>query len=75
MAFMDAFTNHFAVLGQRLDGEGPVEVTLLGPGDRATGLPGRVLQAPGNDVWLFCRCLVDGPGSFEFACHAGAARK
>lgn len=61
LALMDAFTNHFAVLGQRLEGQGPVEVTLVGPRDHATDLPGRVVRAPGHDAWLFCRCLVEGP--------------
>ena len=73
MAFMDAFTNHFAVLGQRLDGEGPVEVTLVGPGDHATRPTGRVLHAPGHDVWLFCRCLVEGPEDLPNS-HAMQAR-
>jgi hypothetical protein len=61
IAFMDAFTNNFAVLGQRLEGEGPVEVTLVGPRDHATEISGRVIRAPGHDVWMFCRCLVVGP--------------
>jgi len=61
IAFMDAFTNNFAVLGQRLDDEGPVDVTLAGPRDHGTSAPGRVMRAPGHDVWMFCRCLVEGP--------------
>ena len=60
VALMDAFTNHFAVLGQRADGCGPVEVTLLGPGQHDAVCSGRVIRAPGNDVWLFARWLVDG---------------
>jgi len=60
LALMDAFTNHIAMLGQRLDGSGPVDVTLLGPGQPDAAVPGRVIRAPGNDVWLFGRWLVDG---------------
>jgi hypothetical protein len=60
LAFMDAFTNHFAMIGQRLDGSDPVDVTLVGPSQHDAVLPGRILRAPGNDVWLFSRWLVDG---------------
>ena len=60
-AFMDAFTNHIAMLGQRLDGTGPVEVTLLGPAHHGLSVEGRSIRAPGDHVWLFARCLVDGP--------------
>lgn len=61
LAFMDAFTNHFAVVGQRLEEAGPVELCVAGPGDADETEGARVIQAPGHDVWLFCRCLVDGP--------------
>ncbi len=60
VAFLDAFTNNFAMLGQRLDNCGPVDVTLAGPGHRDALVPGRLIQAPGNDVWLFGRWLVEG---------------
>lgn len=60
VALMDAFTNHFAMLGQRLDGVGPVDVTLLGPAQHDAVVSGRVFRAPGNDAWLFARCLVEG---------------
>lgn len=60
LAFMDAFTNHFAMIGQRRDGSVPVDVTLVGPGQQDTELPGRIVRAPGNDVWLISRWLVDG---------------
>ena len=65
VALMDAFTNHVAMLGQRLNGCGPVDVTLLGPQAANTlGAPGsRIIRAPGNDVWLFARWLVDGKDS------------
>jgi hypothetical protein len=61
LAFLDAFTNHFAIVGQRLDGAGPVDLWVTGPGEKGDAPPGRVVKAPGNDAWLFIRCLVDGP--------------
>ena len=60
VAFLDVYSNNFAMLGQRLDGVGPVAVTLVGPDGDARGIEGRVIRAPGNDVWLFGRWLVDG---------------
>ena len=60
VAFLDAFTNNFAMLGQRLDNCGPVDVTLVGPGQPDAVQPGRLIRAPGNDVWLFGRWLVEG---------------
>jgi hypothetical protein len=65
IAFMDAFTNNFAVHGQRREGRGPVDVVLVGPRDRAAGVPGRSIQAPGDDVWMFCRSLVEGPQDLQ----------
>lgn len=69
VALLDAFTNHFAMLGQRLDGQGPVDVTVVDPSHRDAALQGRVIHAPGNDAWLFGRWLVDGPGDLPQA-HA-----
>lgn len=69
VALMDAYSNHFAMLGQRLDGSGPVDVTIAGPRHHQDKLPGRVIRAPGNDAWLFGRCLVDGPDDLPEA-HA-----
>lgn len=61
LAFMDAFTNHFAVIGQRLAGSGSLNFTVIGPDHDTSDIAGRVVQAPGQDAWLFCRCLVEGP--------------
>ncbi len=69
LAFMDACTNHFAIVGQRLDGTGPADVTLIGPGQRASADAPRVIQAPGLDVWMLGRWLVDGPHDLP-QCHA-----
>lgn len=61
VAFMDAFSNNFAMVGTRLDGVGPVTLTLVGPHHTGPLPGGRVLRAPGHDVWLFARWIVDGP--------------
>lgn len=65
VAFMDAFTNNFAIIGQRQEGAGPVRVTLVGPRGSAGPEAGRVIRAPGNDVWLFARWLVDAEGDLS----------
>ena len=69
VAFIDAFSNNFAMIGQRLDGTGPVTVTLVGPRHAGPLPAGRVLHAPGDDVWLFGRFIVDGPDDLP-AAHA-----
>lgn len=69
LAFMDAFTNHFAIAGQRLDGTGPVDLWIVGPDAQAHAPGGREIRAPGSDAWLFVRCLVDGPDDLPNA-HA-----
>lgn len=60
LAFMDAFTNHFAIVGQRLNGTGPVDFRVVGPNEPAGQPSDREIRAPGLDTWLFIRCLVDG---------------
>lgn len=69
IALMDAFTNHFGLLGQRLDGVGPVEVSIVGPAHRGMRLPGPTIFAPGDDAWLFARFLVAEPHDLP-AAHA-----
>lgn len=61
IALMDAFTNHFSVLGQRENGVGPVDVWLVSHGHQGQMPEGTIITTPGDDVWMFCRCLVDGP--------------
>lgn len=61
VAFMDAYSNNFAMIGTRLDGTGPVTLTLVGPHHAGVLPEGRILRAPGKDVWLFARWIVDGP--------------
>ncbi len=69
LAFMDAYTNHLAMAGQRLDGTGPLDLTLVAPGQDAPPAAARVIRAPGQDVWLLCRWLVDGAQDLP-QCHA-----
>ncbi|MEN9315898.1 MAG: hypothetical protein RIS35_2291 [Pseudomonadota bacterium] len=69
VAFLDAYSNNFAMIGTRLDGAGPVSLTITGPGHAGPMPAGRVLRAPGNDVWLFARWIVDGPDDLPNA-HA-----
>lgn len=70
VAMMDIFTNNFAMLGSRLDGEGPLQVVVAGPawqGSAPTGM--RVVRAPCNDVWLLARWLIEGAHDTD-AVHA-----
>jgi hypothetical protein len=67
VALMDAYSNHFAMLGTRLDGVGPVTVTLVGPRHAGPLPAGRVLRTPGDDVWLLGRWIVDGPADLPAA--------
>ena len=61
VALMDFFTNHIAVLGSRLDGPGPVMASLVSARWTGARPAGRVIVAPGDDVWLLGRWLIDGP--------------
>lgn len=69
LAFLDVFTNHFGIVGERLDSTGPVDLWILGPGEQESVPDRREIRAPGNDAWLFIRCLVDGPDDLPNA-HA-----
>jgi hypothetical protein len=60
VALLDIFTNNFAVLGRERDGEGPVEVTVVGPGWRGPVPAGRIVRSPSHDVQVVVRLLVDG---------------
>jgi hypothetical protein len=61
LAFLDAFTNNFAVVGSRQWGTGPVRLRLVRSDVESTIDGASIITAPGNDVWLFARFLVDGP--------------
>jgi hypothetical protein len=60
IALLDIFTDNFAVLGRQHDGDGPIDLVVVGP-DWPAPLPaGRVVRAPSNDVQVVGRFLVDG---------------
>ena len=59
IALLDIFTNNFAVLGRQHDGDGPLDVVVVGPGWTGPVSKGRVLRAPSNDVQVVGRFLVN----------------
>jgi hypothetical protein len=62
VAFVDAATDNFATLGQRTTGTRAGEFLIVGP-DWVSPLPdgARVIRAPGNDVLVLLRIVVQGP--------------
>lgn len=62
VAFVDAATDNFATLGQRTTGTRAGEFLVVGP-DWVSPLPdgARVIRAPGNDVLVLLRVVVQGP--------------
>ena len=60
VSFLDASHRIFALRGQRMNDQGPVKMTLVGPQHDASITDGEVVKAPGHDVWLFARWLVEG---------------
>lgn len=65
LAFMDAYTNNFAILGTRTTGGAGGTYRLVGPNDAAEGR--NVVRSPTNHVWALARILVDGPEDMEAA--------
>ncbi|MGH8786199.1 MAG: DUF1254 domain-containing protein, partial [Cupriavidus necator] len=61
LAFLDMATNNFAMLGRRTTGTRAGSFIIVGP-DCRHELPGnsRVIRAPGNDVLVASRILVNG---------------
>jgi hypothetical protein len=70
MQFMDAFTNNFAYVGSRTTGSAAGRYAIVPPGWQGS-LPAGVkrIEAPGEQVWLLGRTLVDGPADLA-AVHA-----
>lgn len=62
IALLDAATDNFATLGQRTTGTRAGEFLIVGP-DWISALPdgARVIRAPGNDVLVLLRIVVQGP--------------
>jgi hypothetical protein len=68
VALVDAVTDDFATIGRRTTGTRPGEFIIVGP-DWVSPLPdgARVIRAPGNDVFVLLRLLVDGPADLAQA--------
>lgn len=65
LGLLDAWTNPFAYIGRRTTGNGAQNTLIHGPGWRGV-VPGgvtHVIAAPGADVWLIGRFLVDDDGA------------
>ncbi|MBS0524580.1 MAG: DUF1254 domain-containing protein [Proteobacteria bacterium] len=65
-AFMSLFTDNFACVSRRLDGNRPGPRMIVGPSWK--GVADRdveMVRAPTNSVWLLGRILVDGPPDQE----------
>jgi hypothetical protein len=60
IALIDIFTDNFAILGRQRDGDGPIDVVVVGPNWKGTLPKGRVIRAPSNDVQVIGRFLVSG---------------
>lgn len=64
LGLLDAWTNPFAYVGRRTTGNRPQRTLVHGPGWRGD-IPADVtatIAAPGDDVWLIGRILVDDDG-------------
>ncbi|MDM0066388.1 DUF1254 domain-containing protein [Variovorax sp. J31P207] len=64
LGLLDAWTNPFAYVGRRTTGGRPQRTMVHGPGWRGA-VPADVtltIAAPGDDVWLIGRHLVEGDG-------------
>lgn len=67
IAFLDMFTNNFAVVGTRTTGGGGGSFTLVGPG-ASSGDP-VIIRSPTRWALILVRTLVDGPDDLATA-HA-----
>ncbi|HEY4170641.1 MAG TPA: DUF1254 domain-containing protein [Reyranella sp.] len=65
-ALMSLFTDNFACISRRLDGNRPRPRMIVGPGWKgAADRDVELVRAPTNSVWLLGRILVDGPPDQE----------
>ncbi|RYF34025.1 MAG: DUF1254 domain-containing protein [Comamonadaceae bacterium] len=65
LGLLDAWTNPFAYVGRRTTGNRPQRTLVHGPGWRGAAPDGitHTVAAPGDDVWLIGRHLVDDDGA------------
>lgn len=68
LAFMDMYTNNFAILGTRTTGGDGGTYTIVGPDHLPPSGAERVVKAPTNRVWALARVLVDGTDDLPAAC-------
>jgi|TARA_R100001143_G_scaffold50645_1_gene45619 hypothetical protein len=68
LAFMDMYTNNFAILGTRTTGGDGGRYTIVGPNQAVPDDAGDVVRAPTPRVWALARVLVDGPDDLAAAC-------
>ncbi|MGH6985400.1 MAG: DUF1254 domain-containing protein [Caulobacteraceae bacterium] len=68
-AFMDFFTNVFAIIGRRNAPGGGVTRQIVGPDWLGESGPAEIIRAPTNTVWLLARFVVDGADDLP-AVHA-----
>lgn len=61
LGLLDAWTNPFAYVGRRTTGNRPQRTLVHGPAWRGTVPEGvsQVIAAPGQDIWIIGRILVD----------------
>lgn len=64
LGLLDAWTNPFGYIGRRTTGNRPQRTLVHGPGWSGPMPPGisHAVAAPGSDVWLIGRILVDDDG-------------
>jgi len=70
LAFIDAYTNNSAIVGQRTIGGGGARLRVVGPDWKGEAAPGETLvRAATPQIWLLARVLIDGPRELD-AVHA-----
>jgi hypothetical protein len=62
LAFIDTYTNNFAIIGARTIGGNGAHLLVVPPGWNGTPPAGTTLvRAPTPQIWLLVRILIDGP--------------
>ncbi len=67
LAFMDMYTNNFAILGTRTTGGDGGVFTVVGPDQAVPADADKVVRAPTPRVWALARVLVDSDDDLEAA--------
>ena len=66
LAFIDAYTNNFAIIGQRTIGGGGARLRVVPADWKGEAEPGETLvRAPTPQIWLLVRILIDGPKDLD----------